>query len=349
MGTTNKLKDSRREVLYGELHALLTAGIDFSHAFVLLIDGEEDRSLRGLLERLYAKIVGGGTLCQAMKECGSFSSMECGVVRIGEETGRLAESLDFLRDFYHKSAEHKRMVSSAVSYPLVILGMAVVVVIFMLAVIVPMFEQVYARMGGELPALTQWIIGLSKSFPLYGTVILLAVATAGGLLYRFRHDERVRARSATFILRIPVVGGIVRRHYQSHFCKLLYLLSSSGVPLLEGITMLPEVITFYPYQQSFARIGSGLEQGESFAANVGRYPGLYDRKLAALIRVGEETNRLPEMLSNQADALTHDLEYRIRQLGSMLEPVLILFVGVLVAVILISMYMPMFRLGGIMG
>ena len=86
MGTTNKLKDSRREVLYGELHALLTAGIDFSHAFVLLIDGEEDRSLRGLLERLYAKIVGGGTLCLAMKECGSFSSMECGVVRIGEET-----------------------------------------------------------------------------------------------------------------------------------------------------------------------------------------------------------------------------------------------------------------------
>lgn len=201
----------------------------------------------------------------------------------------------------------------------------------------------------KVPALTQWIIGLSKSFPLYGTVILLAVATAGGLLYRFRHDERVRARSATFILRIPVVGGIVRRHYQSHFCKLLYLLSSSGVPLLEGITMLPEVITFYPYQQSFARIGSGLEQGESFAANVGRYPGLYDRKLAALIRVGEETNRLPEMLSNQADALTRDLEYRIRQLGSMLEPVLILFVGVLVAVILISMYMPMFRLGGIMG
>ena len=113
--------------------------------------------------------------------------------------------------------------------------------------------------------------------------------------------------------------------------------------------MLPEVITFYPYQQSFVRIGSGLEQGESFAANVGRYPGLYDRKLAALIRVGEETNRLPEMLSNQADALTRDLEYRIRQLGSMLEPVLILFVGVLVAIILISMYMPMFRLGGIMG
>ena len=117
----------------------------------------------------------------------------------------------------------------------------------------------------------------------------------------------------------------------------------------QGVGMLSDVIAFYPYRQSFATICRGLEHGELFSTCVARFPALYDRKLSALIRVGEETNRLPEMLRRQGEALTEELEFRIKRMGSLLEPALIMLVGLLVAVILISMYMPMFRLGGIMG
>lgn len=345
----NRITDTRREVFYAELHALLTAGLDFSHAFALLIEGERDARMKTLLEQLYGAVVGGAALWQAMERSGMFSSLDYGVVRIGEQTGRLSQTLDFLRDYCRKRTAQRRMVSSAVSYPLVILCTAVAVVAFMLAVIVPMFEQVYTRMGGKLPALTRGIIALSKSFPAYAAAIAVVGITAYALLYVNRNRKEVQRFTSELLLRLPVAGAIIRKNHQARFCRLLYLLCTSGVPLLTGVGMLAEVIGFYPYRQSFASICRGLRQGELFWACMARFPTLYDRKLTALMRVGEQTNRLPEMLRRQGDALTDELEYRIKRMGALLEPALILLVGLMVAVILISMYLPMFRLGGIMG
>lgn len=349
MFTKSKMTDARREVFYAELHALLTAGLDFSHAFALLIEGEREVRMKALLERLYGEVVGGAALWQAMERSGVFRALDCGVVRIGEQTGACPIRSTSCATTTANAPLSGGWSLRAVSYPLVILCTAVAVVAFMLAVIVPMFEQVYARMGGQLPALTRWIIGLSKSFPAYAAVTALIGVSAYVALYLNRNRKEVRAWTAGLLLRLPVAGAIVRKDQQARFCKLLYLLISSGVPLLVGVEMLAGVIGFYPYRQSFGVICRGLEQGDSFSAGVAKFPALYDRKLTALIRVGEETNRLPEMLRRQGEVLTEELEFRIKRMGALLEPALILLVGLLVAVILISMYMPMFRLGGIMG
>ncbi len=343
------MNDTSKETLFSELHSLLASGLDFSRAFRLLIDGEDHDDNRSVLESLYINIVAGSSLWLALENCGKFSPLDCGVVRIGEETGRLAESLSFLTDYYHKKIEQARMISSAVSYPLIILAMAIVVVIFMLAVIVPMFEQVYSRMGGELPAMTQWIISISKKFPIYATLWGLIITSAGVLLYMFRGKNNVRSTLSKFILAIPLTGVMVRKSNQASLCKLLYLLTSSGVPLLSGIIMLRSIVRFYPYECSLDAVAKGLERGESFSTNLEKFPRLYEKKLTTLLRVGEETGRLPNMLQRQGEDLVRELEHRLRGFGSMIEPVLILLVGVLVAVILISMYMPMFRLGSIMG
>lgn len=345
----SSIKNSRKEVLFSELHSLLSSGLDFSHSFRLLIASEEKIAMKTILQSLYDAVVGGVALWQAMKHNGNFSALDCGVIRIGEETGRLTEVLDFLANYYHKKVEQQRMISSAISYPLIILCTAIVVVIFMLGVIVPMFEQVYARMGGELPALTKWIISLSKSLPIYAAIAVSLTIIISIVLYRFRETDAVRSGIADIVMKIPIVNKIIRGHNQAQFCKLLYLLTSSGVPLLHGIDMLKTVITFYPYQHSFGIICNGLERGELFSTNLEKSPNLYNRKLTTLLRVGEETNRLSQMLQKQADDLTKELEYMLRQLGNMLEPLLILIVGTLVAVILIAMYMPMFKLGGVIG
>ena len=341
---SHKLTDARREMFYAELHALLTAGLDFSAAFRLLIEGEGDRRTKALLEELYAAVVRGLSLAEAMRRSGAFRPLECGVVRIGDETGRLARTLDFLRDYYRKRAAQRRMVASAVNYPVVILAVAAAVVAFMLSVVVPMFEEVYARMGGELPALTRGIIALAY--------VAVAVIAGGGLylLYRAnRQREEVQRWRAAILFRLPVAGEIIRKNMQAQCCKLLDLLCAAGVPLLAGVGMLREVIGFHPYRKSFDEIARRLERGDAFAETLARFPDLYDRKLTALVRVGEQTNRLPEMLRRQGETLTEELEYAIRRMGAMLEPALILLVGILVAVILIAMYMPMFSLGGIMG
>ena len=340
-----ELKEPRKEAFFAELHSLLSAGLDFSHAFELLITDERDEVARKLMKQLFAAVVRGEALCTALQISGRFTALDCGIVRIGEETGRLDEALKFLADYYHKRVAQRRMVSGAVSYPLIILCTAVVVVIFMVLVIVPMFEQVYARLGGELPALTRSIISLSRNFPQQLAIGGLILGSAIVLYFRFRSYDTVRRIIASALLRLPLVGGILRRNNQALFCTLMCLLTRSGVPLLRGVEMLSGIITFWPYQQSLRDIYVDLERGELFADAMARHENIYDRRLVTLIRVGEQTGRLSEMFRKQADDLSARLEHELKQLGTMLEPILILLVGVLVAIVLIAMYMPMFKLG----
>lgn len=340
------IKDGKKELIFSELLSLLSSGLDFSHSFKLLISGEDDEKTKRLLESLYDKVVSGCSLWQAMAASAKFTALDYGVVRIGEETGRLNEALQFLSDYYHKKVEQSRMVSSAVSYPAIILIMAIAVIIFMLTVIVPMFEEVYSRMGNELPGITRRVISVSKKFPYYATILIIVISGISLSLFIYREEKNVRSATAAIILGMPVVGNIIRKNYQAHFCKLLYLLTGSGVPLLHGIDMLRDIITFYPYQTSFETIASGLRRGELFSSNLEKFPDLFSRKLNTLLRVGEETNRLPEMLLKQSEDIAKELEYKLKQLGNMLEPLMIFFIGILVAVILISMYLPMFKLGG---
>ena len=181
--TKQPLQDARKEAMFAELHSLLSSGLDFSRSFSLLIEGERNAAGRALLTELYRSVVRGESLGRAFERSERFAPLDCGVLRIGEETGRLDEALAFLADYYGKRIAQRRMVSGAVSYPLIILFTAVVVVIFMVLVIVPMFEQVYSRMGGELPAMTRWIISLSKAFPAYLAVTVF-MALGGWFWWR---------------------------------------------------------------------------------------------------------------------------------------------------------------------
>lgn len=343
------LSDTKKEVLFSELYSLLISGLDLTRAFRLLIDGEREKILRQLLEHIYVSVVNGKTLWESFAGSGYFSSLDCGVLQIGEETGQISECLSFLTDYYRKRTEQRRIITGAVSYPLIILGTAIVVLIFMLMVIVPMFEQVYVRMGGELPAITRAIIHFSKDFPLYLLIFVGLMAASGIFFFFYGKTDFSRALFAEVLLKFPVLGSLMKKNYQARFCKLLYLLYSSGVPLLKSVEMLKGIITFYPYQYSFERIATGLKQGKSLTGQLACFPSIYGCKLIALLQVGEETNRLENMLLKQGEELTRELEHQLKQLGHLMEPVLILGIGAIVAIILVAMYLPMFRLGNIMG
>lgn len=344
-----RISDRKKATLFSGLSSLLSSGLDFSRAFLLLTDSGQDRKVKSLLTALYTSVVNGGTLWESFRNSGSFTALDAGVLRIGEETGRIGESLQFLSDYYDRRISQRKMITGALSYPLIVMVTALLVLVFMMLVIVPMFEQVYARMGGELPGITRSIIAFSRAFP----ALLLWLGSGsfllGGIVWRYRKSPVVRSASARLLLRLPGIGPLIRKNQEARFCKLLYLLYGSGVPLLQGIEMLKDIITFYPYQQSFISVGRALRQGELLAAGLASFAPLYNRKLLTLLRVGEETNRLAPMLLHEGDELTRELEHELKQVGNFLEPVLILGVGGLVALVLIAMYMPMFKLGGVMG
>ena len=138
---TRDIKDGKKESLFSELHSLLSSGLDFGRSFRLLIEGENDKRLKRVLESIYASVVKGQTLWESFAAGERFTALDYGVLRIGEETGRVDESLRFLADYYHKRVEQRRLVTGAISYPLIILVTAIVVLVFMITVIVPMFER----------------------------------------------------------------------------------------------------------------------------------------------------------------------------------------------------------------
>ena len=168
----NRIVEKKKRLFFSQLQVLLKAGLSFTSSFSLMVEdaeGKEEEELR----RLFDRVISGAALWEAMREEQAFTQLDLGVVRIGEESGKLVESLGFLADYYEKKENQRRALVNALSYPMITLGVAVVVMVFMMLVVIPMFEQVYARMGGELPAMTRTMISISKHIPLLFTVIVL--------------------------------------------------------------------------------------------------------------------------------------------------------------------------------
>jgi type IV pilus assembly protein PilC len=269
------------------------------------------------------------------------------VVRIGEETGRLVDALEFLTDYYQKREEQKRMVTSALSYPIITLSIAVIVLVFMLLVVVPMFEQVYARMGGELPAITRQIIGMSESAPAVLGIMVLLGPSMYGVRHMFGSSDKYQSITSRIVMRLPLVSGLIRKYQVSRFCRIMHLLVSSDVPILQALYLMRGIIIFYPYRQSIEEVCRKIEKGQTLTGGMDKYENLYGKRFLVLLKVGEETNSIEQMLLTQANDTNAELEHEIKQLNNIVEPFLILAIGIIVAFVLIAMYMPMFKMGNI--
>ena len=237
------------------------------------------------------------------------------------------------------------MIVNALSYPAITLCVAAAVLIFMLLVVVPMFQQVYARMGSDLPGITKTIIQFSEMAP---TIILCLAASVGVAFIskRLAGDYgKYQQAVSSVILKLPVAGELVKKYQMSRICSLMHLMTSSGVPVLQALKLLSGIMTFYPFRESILHLCKTIEKGGSLADGISGREHLYGKKFAVLIRVGEETGSLESMFRSQAEDTAAELEFGIRQMNNVLEPALILCIGAIVAFVLIAMYMPMFKLG----
>lgn len=344
-----QIPDKKKYLLFSELNSLLVAGLSFSSSFEMLISGDNKKNETQVLETTYFQIINGMEFWKAMEVSQGFSNLDTGVIRIGEETGKLSHALQFLSDYYRKKNEQRNILISALSYPIVIVITAILVLFFMITVVIPMFEQVYSRMGGSLPGMTQFMMRLSANFPTFCIVTVFLGIVFFVLKLLWGETDMYRKTTSNVILHIPLIGELVKSHYQAQFCKLLYLLVSSDVQLTVSLDMLKDIIRFYPYSQSFEIINEGIRRGDTFSDNLNKFKNIYGLKLTALIRVGEETNCLDKMLLNLSNDISQELEHKLKRLGGILEPILILCIGSIVAFVLIAMYLPMFKLGQTIG
>lgn len=333
-----------KRTFFSQLQTLIRSGLSFSRAFELIIEGAKTKE-KALYVRIFDEVVSGKELWRSLEADKAFTELDRSVVRIGEETGRLVDALEFLTDYYQKREEQKRMVTSALSYPIITLSIAVIVLVFMLLVVVPMFEQVYARMGGELPAITRKIIGMSESAPAVLGIMALLGLSMYGVRHMFGSSDKYQSITSGIVMRLPLVSGLIRKYQVSRFSRIMHLLVSSDVPILQALYLMRGIITFYPYRQSIEEVCRMIEKGQTLTGGMDKYENLYGKRFLVLLKVGEETNSIEQMLLTQANDTNAELEHEIKQLNNIVEPFLILAIGIIVAFVLIAMYMPMFKMG----
>jgi type IV pilus assembly protein PilC len=341
----NSFGDKKKEQFYSDLFTLFEAGMDLRSSLDLLISEQVKKKDRELLTGIRDQVIRGNSFSEALQKTGLFNAYEYYGIKIGEETGKLPDILHELMIYYTKRISLKRQLIKVLTYPAFVLSVSGGVIYFMLKYIVPMFADVFKRFGNELPPLTQKVIVLSDAVANYGIYFLLGIIGIIFSLYLNRNKIWYRKASSAVIVRIPFFGPLIKKVYLARFCQSMQLLVASRTSLVEAIDLTAKMIGFYPIEESLQKIRGELVKGKSLHESMQKFT-VYDRKLISLIKVAEEVNQLDTMFDKLSKQYSDDVEHRTGTIGSIVEPLMIILIGLVVGFILIAMYLPLFNLGG---
>ncbi|HYX08586.1 MAG TPA: type II secretion system F family protein, partial [Bacteroidales bacterium] len=228
------LKDAKKERFYSELTILLSAGVDIKSALDIIIEEQKQEQDRKLFQQTRESLITGNSFSEGLRESGKFSAYEYFSIKIGEESGNIQSVLKELTRYYTNRIKQRRQLTSALTYPALVLFVAVVAVAFMLNYIVPMFGEIFKRFGGELPALTKMVIHASTFFRSYSYWMVLFLAGLVFIFLQIRWREWYRRITSQFLLKIPVIGHMVNTVYLARFCQSMALLTTSRTPMLRS-------------------------------------------------------------------------------------------------------------------
>lgn len=335
--------DKKKESFYSELYTLLHAGVDLKTTMEMIIQNQKNENDKKMCSEILQDVITGKSLSQAFSRSQKFTFYEVNSIKIAEESGKLIPVLEQLLEYYTKRIALRRQFYSAISYPLIVICTAAGSVIFMLKYIVPMFVDVFKRSKVELPYLTKVIINLSDIFSNYFPYIIL-LAIAGSVTVMSQKKKKwFRRFSSLFILKIPLVGILVKKIYIARFCQAMKLLLGSKVPLVTALELAKNMITYYPITNTLKPISKDIITGKSLHKAMSAFD-IYELRLLSIVKIGEEVNQLDAFFGKIAKQYSDEADYQIGIINTLLEPLLIIFLGFAVGIILVAMYLPLFRL-----
>lgn len=325
------------------------AGLTLIQCLSVLAEQSPNAGFARTLNNVVREIQEGQTLTQALnKQTGVFDKIFINLIGAGEGSGTLDRILDRLAIYYEKMAIIRRKVMTATIYPVAILIIVLTIVAGLLVFVVPMFEKMFADQGKDLPAATQVLLDVSQFVRSNGLVLGIATFFAGfGIVFMFKNQE-TREKIDPVLLYIPLVGTILQKSCLARFCRTLGTLIQAGVPILDAFNLAAKVSGNFEIERAAMRVQASVKEGSSMAtplANEKSFP----RMVTSMIAVGEQTGELEKMLIKIAEFYEDDVETTVSALTSILEPLLIVIMGIVVVSVLIPLYLPIFNLGDLMG
>lgn len=322
-------------LLTQQLASLLHAGMPLDRSLTILIGVTEDEQAKPVLERVQEKVRGGSSLADALEVQGVFSRFYLNMIRAGEAGGALDVVLKRLTEFLERSQALRETVTSALIYPIILLSVSALSVIILLTFVVPQFQRLFADAGKALPLATQIVIAVGDGFRYYWWVGAILFVLLSAIARRQLSRPESRARWDDRFLRLPLFGDLIAKVETARLSRTLGTLLGNGVSLLNALTIVRETLSNQVLAGALGEVAEHVKTGRGLAdplLEVGRFP-----KLAVqMIRVGEETGQLQEMLLQVADTYDGEVQTAVKRLLTLLEPALILGLGVIIAGIIMS-------------
>lgn len=333
-----------KQSFFSELYVLLHSGLDLRFSLDIIIDSQPRDQEKDIIKKIQNNVINGKSFSEALLSQNQFSQYDIQSLKIGEESGFLDIVLKDLSEYYSRRISQQRQLKSALSYPILVLTTTLISLGFMLGYIVPMFEDVFSKFNSELPGLTKSIIKLSQFVIINTKYLLLSLLVITSLIIYLRRKDWVREYSSKVLLRTPIIGKIILLSNYVRFCQAMKLLSSSKVHLVDSISLIRKMISFFPLEEALTKVEQEIVNGIPLSKAMDN-TGFFEKKMIALTRVGEEVNKLESVYQELLNQYSEDQDARVKSMNSLLEPIMIIIVGCIVGLILVSMYLPIFKIG----
>ncbi|HET7227713.1 MAG TPA: type II secretion system F family protein [Chthoniobacterales bacterium] len=330
-----------------QLSTMIEAGISLVQALTALYeqaDPKRQRALRAVVSDITARVQGGETFHESLaKHPRVFNRLFVSMVKAGEHGGLLAEILDRLAGFLEASSRLRKKIKSAMTYPVIVVCIAIAITTFLIVRVVPIFGEIFADFGAKLPAPTQFLIDVSDFVRGQWYFLILGVGGAIFGIRTFVRSTRGKQLWDRWKLKLPVFGPLVHKICMSRFARTFAQLIRSGVPILEVIDIVGGSSGNHVVETSIKEVGADVEKGDNLSVALSRKP-IFPPMLLRMVAAGEATGKIDTMLEKMADFWDEEIEAMLDALTSLIEPLLIVFLGVIVGGIVIAMFLPIFKL-----
>lgn len=337
-----KLKSSEISTFCRETSSMLAAGVSLVRAMNIITKRDLSPKLRYAFGEILSSIKKGIALSDAMELLGkTFPPMLINMVKAGEASGRLDETMEKMADYYEKDTRLTKSIKSALTYPIILAVLTVVVAVGLMTFVVPMFADIFE--GMELPAITRVVMGISNGLTENYIQVIIAVALIFIAIYFIMQVEKVRFALDKFKLKIPIIGKLLKIIYTARFSRTLASLYSSGLSIINALQISKDTIGNRYLTKQFDDVIRSVRSGNPLSSSLAEVVG-FDKKLSETIAVGEETGQLDSLLVSIADSFDYESDMAIKKMMTMIEPIMIIILAFFVVMIMLSVLLPIFSM-----
>ncbi len=344
-----KVKKLHIVILTRQLATMITSGLPLVQSLDILGNQIEEKNLRGIVREIKEKIEGGSRFADALRDYPQcFDDLYVNLVAAGEEGGMIDTVLLRLSTYMEKTEKLKKKVKSAMIYPISIVVVAIGVVMVLLIFVIPVFETMFKDMGASLPAPTQIVVNLSRLVKSTVHYMIAALVIAIYLFRRYYKTEGGRRKIDKLILKVPLFGVLAIKAAVARVTRTLATLLSSGVAILDSLVIVAKVAGNKVVEESLVTARSRISEGRSMSEPL-QESGVFPPMVVQMIQVGESTGALDNMLNKIADFYEEDVDNLVTNLTALMEPMIMMFLGIILGGLIIAMYLPIFKLGSVVG